>query len=122
MVKENMRKIIITLSFCIALCACVANQDKSLDGAWLLKTNSGESYSVNITQLSPETIIIDAEEILLSGRYQVDGKFIYLLEANQPRISSVEFTLAEDGKYYVTKSPSAARIGIQLKGSSITRQ
>lgn len=113
----------ILLGFLVFLSACasVVTQKPSLSGKWLLTTNSGDIHIINIRQLSPKVILVDAEKTFLSGRYQIDNRKISLIEANQPRISNIEFTLAENGKYYITKVPSAARMGVQLKGGSLTR-
>jgi len=92
-----------------------------MSGDWLLQLNNGEEFPVSINQVDPSNIFISADELQLSGRYSLINNNLIMLEANQPRVSGVEFIGKNDGSWVVLKAPSAARIGHQLGGSSLTK-
>ena len=66
-------------------------------------------------------VVINADKVQISGRYSLINNNLIMLEANQPRVSGVEFIGKNDGSWVVLKAPSAARIGYQLGGSSLTK-
>ena len=87
----------------------------------MLKFNSGEKFPLSINQVGPGNIFINAEEIQLSGRYSLANNHLTLIKSNQPRISGVKFIGKHNGSWAIVESPSTARTGYQLGGSSLTR-
>jgi hypothetical protein len=92
-----------------------------MSGDWLLQLNNGEEFPVSINQVDGSNIFINADKVQISGRYSLNSNYLTLLKANQPRITGVEFIGKNDGSWVMVKAPSAARIGYQLGGSSLTK-
>jgi hypothetical protein len=114
----------ITLIFLLTTligCAHVPTSTPTMSGDWLLQLNSGEEFPVSINQVDPSNIFINADEVQISGRYGLTSNNLTLLDANQSRISEVEFIGKNDGSWVMVKAPLAARIGYQLGGSSLTK-
>lgn len=112
----------ITLLFVLtALVGCAHTPTSTMSGDWLLQLNNGEEFPVSINQVDLSNIFINADKVQLSGRYSLTNNNLIMLEANQPRISGVEFIGKNDGSWVVLKAPSAARVGYQLAGGSLTK-
>jgi len=120
---SGMLKIIKVVLCILLITACTPMQikDVSLSGSWILTTTDGTTYPVTIHQLSPEQIVINANEVFLSGRYSVAEGRITSVELNQPRVKDIEFVRSGDDRYFLTQAPPSARFGIQLKESSLSR-
>ncbi len=102
-------------------CVHVPTSTTTMSGEWLLQLNSGEEFPVSINQVDRSNIFINADKVQISGRYSLTNNNLTLLKANQPRISGVEFIGKNDGSWVMVEAPSAARIGYQLGGSSLTK-
>ena len=114
--------VIVTTSIFIAVCTGCANQSSpSMTGNWVLTTNTGQRFDIAITQINKNQLNISAEKIHISGLYQLLDQSIVLVKANQPRITSVEFSLGMDGRWMLISAPPAPRLGLQLSGSTLTR-
>jgi hypothetical protein len=113
-------KVFLSVLF-ITACSPIQTKDISLNGSWILTTTSGATYPVTIQQISPEQIIINADEIFLSGRYLLSKNRITSVDLNQPRIKNIELVRTDDGRYVITQPPLTARFGIQLKESFLSR-
>lgn len=110
----------ITLIFLLTTLIGCANAP-NMSGDWLLQLNSGEEFPVSINQVDSSNVFINADEVQISGRYSLTKNNLTLLEANQSRISEVEFVCKNDGSWVMVKAPLAPRIGYQLGGSSLTK-
>lgn len=92
-----------------------------LQGQWIL-TAGASYYSVQISHIDTDELMLTSDLAEISGRYSVQDKKMTMVKASQPRISGIEFELNTENNWVITKSPPAVRLTTPIFGATLAKK
>lgn len=121
MTKINLTLCISAIFLAISLTACALKTAQSLDGYWMLKTVNGVEQKITIRKLEPGFIYLHHAEQHLSGRYEILGTELSLVEPDNPRTKATALQLNDNNQMTVTEAPATRLTGVRYRGAVIQR-
>lgn len=121
MKKNNLALRFSAILLAISLTACAHKSANSLDGLWMLTTVNAVEQKITVRNLGSGFIYLHHPEQHLSGKYEVVGTELSLVEPDNPRTQAVALQLNSKNQMTVTEAPETRLTGIRYRGAVIQR-